>query len=260
MKILLASGCSWTDTNYVSRYHPDLECNWPKWPELLAKKLGMKAINLGLSGHGFEYIYQSILRNINIKDIGLVVVGWTKASRRDYYDWDKKNNKEIWQNALWDQYGHNRYFIDRMMMYYYSLQQVCESLGIKYKQVQMINSHESATWYDPDVHIEENDLTSYVWPQAKGKVLTMKDHYAHMDKHPLYEKIKEENFIGWPGTRFLGGYNMQSILEHHNTDIAGDNVSNCFISKVDKHPNAYGHELMADHLYGQLNKRKEYYD
>ena len=235
MKILLASGCSWTDTKYVSRYHPDLECNWPRWPELLAKKLGMKAINLGLSGQGFEYIYQSILRNINIKDIGLVIVGWTKASRRDYYDWDKKNNKEIWQNALWDQYGHNRYFIDRMMMYYYSLQQVCKSLGIKYKQVQMIRSHESATSYGQ----------YETWPVAIGKVLGMREHYEYMAKDPLYNEIDEEHFIGWPGTKMLGGITMQSMLESEE-----DN----FISKIDRHPNKKGQEKIADYLYNVINK------
>ena len=58
MKILLASGCSWTDTNYNSSQHPGEIFDFPKWPELLAKKLGMKALNVGLCGAGFEYIYQ----------------------------------------------------------------------------------------------------------------------------------------------------------------------------------------------------------
>ena len=60
-KILLASGCSMTDSNYVSETNPEIDCSWPKWPELIAKKLDMECINLGRNGAGNEYIYSSLL-------------------------------------------------------------------------------------------------------------------------------------------------------------------------------------------------------
>ena len=244
MKILLASGCSWTDTNYNSSQHPGEIFDFPKWPELLAKKLGMKALNVGLCGAGFEYIYQSLIQNINTKDIGLVIAGWTKASRRDYrnsgYRVKRVGNKtttyyQKWGNMQWDTHGDNRYFIDRMMMYIYSFQQVCKSLGIKYKQVQMIGSHETATSY-PNYE---------TWPVAIGKVLGREEHYEYMTKNPLYNKIDEEHFIGWPGTKLLGGISMKSML-----DSEDDN----FISKLDRHPNKKGQEKIADYLYRVINK------
>ena len=56
-KILLVSGCSNTEKNFFSDIHPDMVCDWPKWPEILAKKLDMEPINLAKSGMGNEYIY-----------------------------------------------------------------------------------------------------------------------------------------------------------------------------------------------------------
>ena len=51
-KILLVSGCSNTDKDFYSELHPELDTSWPKWPELLAKKLDMDCVNLGKSGAG----------------------------------------------------------------------------------------------------------------------------------------------------------------------------------------------------------------
>ena len=39
MKTLLAVGCSFTNPNYVSDEHPEMDCSWPKWPEIVGKKL-----------------------------------------------------------------------------------------------------------------------------------------------------------------------------------------------------------------------------
>ena len=88
-KILLASGCSFTDPDWWSEYHPEMDTSWPKWPELLAKKLDMDCVNLGSSGSGNEYIYSSLLDYItnpqkDVSRIGLVIPAWTQCQRRDY--------------------------------------------------------------------------------------------------------------------------------------------------------------------------------
>ena len=74
-KILLVSGCSMTDKDFISAPHPKMDCVWPKWPELLAKKLDMECIILGQNGAGNEYIYSSLLEKILEKkdQIGLVL-------------------------------------------------------------------------------------------------------------------------------------------------------------------------------------------
>jgi len=40
-KILLVSGDSFSDKNFSTMIHPELDTSWPKWPELLADKLNM---------------------------------------------------------------------------------------------------------------------------------------------------------------------------------------------------------------------------
>ena len=57
-------------------------------------------------------------------------------------------------------------------MFQYSFQQLCKSLGLKYKQVQIINTYESAKWVGSD------DVCSI----AKGKVLSREQHYFQMQK------------------------------------------------------------------------------
>ena len=60
MKKLIVSGCSWGDDVFFSQFHPDMDCNWPKWPVLLANKLNMECVNLCKCGAGQEYVYSSI--------------------------------------------------------------------------------------------------------------------------------------------------------------------------------------------------------
>ena len=87
-KILIASGCSYTDNQFRSACHPDMDVSWPKWPEIVAKELDMICINLGRSGSGNEYIYSSIhdiiLRVKDKSQIGLVIAGWSQCFRQDW--------------------------------------------------------------------------------------------------------------------------------------------------------------------------------
>ena len=113
-KILLVSGCSFTDPNMRSTFHPEMDTSWPKWPELVAKELDMDCVNLAISGSGNERVYSSISdyltqpsSKVKLKlnferldyrgkkyeyflpddiktDIGLVVAAWSQGHRRDW--------------------------------------------------------------------------------------------------------------------------------------------------------------------------------
>ena len=81
-KILIVSGDSFSDKDFRTFIHPELDTSWPKWPELLAKKLDMECINLAKSGAGNDYIYESLLETIQDTDknrIGLVIAGWSQC-------------------------------------------------------------------------------------------------------------------------------------------------------------------------------------
>ena len=89
---------------------------------------------------GQEYIYTSIVNNIHKENITFNRLVKQDTSRRDYY----YRGKNYWQNDIWDEKGDNHYFINRSLMYQYSFQQLCKSLNLKYKQMQIINSYETA--------------------------------------------------------------------------------------------------------------------
>ena len=59
-KILLVSGCSFTDSYFDTDIHPDMICDWPRWPELVADELNMQCVNLALGGSGNERIYSTL--------------------------------------------------------------------------------------------------------------------------------------------------------------------------------------------------------
>ena len=236
-KTLLTSGCSFTDQNFMSDFHPDMDTNWPMWPQLLAKKLDMNYINLGQSGAGNEYIYFSLLDEIVKRDnIGLVIAGWTQSQRKD---WRKNKiwyNNSAWCNRAIGALGTNDMYayVDKSLRYYYSLQQVCKSNKIPLKQFQMLHLFRGYT-YDPETG--QQDL----------KVEERKELLEHIHKSPYSNKI-DDNFLGWPTDSSLGGYNFkQEVLGGYTKEALVNNVS-----EKDSHPNAKGQEMIAEFLYARL--------
>ena len=125
-KILLVSGCSYTNKDFVSDYHSDMDTSWPKWPEILAKKLDMEVINLAKMGAGNEYIYSSLLDKIITTDnIGLVIAAWTKCERKDWKIKGKwyNNAERVWEQNPFS--NDINAYIDYSLRLYYSLQEVC---------------------------------------------------------------------------------------------------------------------------------------
>ena len=233
-KILLVSGCSYTDKDYQSIYHQEIDCSWPKWPELLAEKLNMECINLGKGGSGQEYIYNSIVDytlNIKKENIGLIIPAWSGASRRDYQSYKR------WQSILWDTKGDMPYFIQRSLRYFYSFQIFCERFNLQYKQVQMISLYteplsELQNTNNFGINLQ-NDIES-----AK-KTLIWSDYY--------FKGINHKNFIGWPPI-IHPGFTMRQKFE--GPELSDE--EKYLISKKDRHPNAEGQKLIAQTIYENL--------
>lgn len=276
-KILLVSGCSYGDKDFYSDHHPDMDCSWPKWPELLADKLDMVCINLCRCGAGQEYIYSSIidkLQTIDHSKIGLVIAAWSTSPRRDYQNTNLRKYKKYyeqhpekrWLNDLIDVRGGIEYWIDRSLRYQYSFQTVCEHLNLPYKQVQMINLFQGhliqsilcervKNTNDPQgpynkfnntfdqlkfsqyVHHKDLKMTDLEreWKNKKHNELVQ-----YMYHSPYYEKMNN-NFIGWPTDKRLGGISMNNIL---NSDER--------ISPIDWHPNQKGQISITEYIYDRL--------
>jgi hypothetical protein len=222
-KILLVSGCSYTDKNYQSIYHPEIDCSWPKWPELLAEKLNMECINLGKGGSGQEYIYNSILDyslKIKKEDIGLIIPAWSGASRRDYQSYKR------WHNILWDTKGDMPYFIQRSLRYFYSFQIFCERFNLPYKQVQMISLYS----IPHNIEYDKNNIL------AAKHAVALSNYFVNVINH--------KNFIGWPPI-LDPGFSMRDMFK-------GPNEKKYLISNQDAHPNKEGQKLIAQTIYENL--------
>ena len=237
-KILLASGCSFTDENFLSDFHPDMDTDWPMWPELLAKKLDMDCINLGQSGAGNEYIYSSLLDTITKGEynIGLVIPAWTQSQRKDWRNKQRWNNNSHYANKSIKTFGNNDMYayVDKSLRYFYSLQQVCKSKKIPLKQFQMLHLFRGYT-YDP-IKGEQN-----------LRVEEKKELLKHILESPYLNKI-DDDFIGWPTDTSIGGFNIKhKVLKGFTKEALENNVS-----EIDSHPNAKGQEMIAEFLYEQL--------
>ena len=236
-KILLASGCSFTDNNFRSIFHPEMDTSWSKWPELLAEKLDMECINLGRSGAGNEYIYNSIVDKFLQLDksrIGLVIAGWSKYERRDWEEYYTGGDLK-WTNGPIDDIGNTHYFIKKSLRYYYNFQIFCEYHNIPYKHCQMLA---------PFTSIENAKVVkSQYWQKIKKVAIYSKNDLIKTFFGSDYiENINEKNFIGWPIISEMDGYNMEDYI-----------IENKYIiSENDKHPNAKGQEKIADFIYENL--------
>ena len=238
-KTLLVSGCSNTEHNFYSDIHPTLDCSWPKWPELLAKKLDMDCVNLAKSGQRNEYIYTTLLEYITRNDkskIGLVIPAWTQNQRRDYQKFNSWNSKRI------DSEGDIFFWTRKHLDYCLSFQILCERYNLPYIQVQMLTSFQN--WMD-GLKPGDNDKRyppkfRHIYPGdvPKDKIVIAKLITGYEDL------INTKRFIGWPLTYEFGGFNLQQQLISQEQDT--------MLSKEDSHPNAKGQEKIAEFIYDRL--------
>ena len=229
-KILLVSGCSFTTSNYISMQHPNMNCDWPKWPELLAKMMDLEIVNLAHSGSGQEYIFTSIYDYIyknGTDHIGYVIAAWSQAKRRDYSI--TKYNHTMWNAEHFDLKGDLFYSIKKTLMYQGMFETLMKQKELRFKHFQMIEAFKD----------NFENLPSHT------KHATYVDCVKLWYKSPLRKAISEQHFIGWPGIEPTG-YDLQSKLTNNKT------IKSLQISLEDSHPSAKGHETYAKYIYKNL--------
>lgn len=267
MKKLIVSGCSWTDNVYRSSIYPEMDCSWTKWPVHLAKKLDMVPVNLGRSGAGNEYIYSTlhdkIIQTKDKSEIGLVVAAWTESHRRDYqnieqfdstYD-QSLRNKTLWRNT-WlsdqvDSRGNILYFMRKALRYQLSLQTLCERWDIPYVQFQMIHPYDNYMDGLEYFDVKNNKNRKLDYPNLQPE--KDEDSIVRLIRD-TWPSIDDNKYLGWPiiytekGYSVSGGYDL-SWLMHFGSD------DKYIIDEVDTHPNAKGHEWIANFLHTEIIHR-----
>ena len=225
-KILLVSGCSFTTDNYESHHHPEEDFRFDKWPKVLAKMLDMDYINLAKSGAGNEYIFNTIIDQIETMDkskIGLVIPAWSQCRRRDYQVHYGRSNKAVWRNELHDLFGDTRYWITKSFKTYYFFQIYCEHYKIPYRQIQMIEL------FKDNIETKEKERKEY-------------DEFAKSQIY--YSKLK--NFVG----KTSGILSLQDVLTDKRKN--DKKIKEFSISSEDWHPGEKGHRLIAEYVYENI--------
>tara|TARA_B100000902_G_scaffold69509_1_gene75400 strand:+ start:43 stop:801 length:759 start_codon:yes stop_codon:yes gene_type:complete len=251
MKKLIVSGCSWGDKIFFSQLHPDMNCDWPKWPELLAQKLNMECVNLCKCGAGQEYIYSSIsdyIQTINKNEIGCVIAAWSTAPRRCY----KVKNR--WVNDREDIRGDLAYWTERSIRYQYAFQNLMEQEKLPYLHFQMISLYRGHLWEVRNNKIAKENLKISEIENFNAEKLTAVGRrildedtelrtnvLTSIKNSPYYNKFNDK-FFNWPTDEELGGFSIEfEVLEEKHK-----------ISKLDRHPNKLGHERIAEYLYDRM--------
>ena len=237
MHKILAVGCSHTDYNFTSQFHPEMDTSWPKWPELFANKLGNSTCkNLGQSGVGNDIIMKKALYECSINSYDIVLVLWTEITRIDIFDTYTINpcqnktepNKfnKLHEKIDWMQEGITKGFyrieksVESFFKNLFILQEYCKARSIK-----LVHAMASTPY---------------------GKVLEAKhDIISHkiLDLALDYQILLNSNLIGFPFIDLVVGTNMKAAI----IKLIGRKKG--FISELDRHFSAEGQEIISDIFY-----------
>jgi len=226
--MIVAAGCGYT----ASDSQPDLDVSWLKWPEIIAEKLDKPLYNFAKCGYGNDYILDKSLPFIsrNYKEIDLVVVGWTDATRLHFYyrhhfnpiRWlDGKDGDDY--SPVYNFLGDYPYSVAQALIsktdpeiiaekYYEEIEtltDICEALNIKYIFSQML----------PPI---DHNYIPFKFPHRNLKT-------KGWLRHPIYDK---------PMSEVLLRYKEKYLVSD------GDGL----------HPNKAGHEYIANMYLKKYNR------
>ena len=251
MKTLLAVGCSFTDENFISKLHPEMDCSWPKWPEVLSKKLGYEVVNLGRRGNSNDAIFKSAQDYIIDHKVDMICALWTQATRLNIHDIENYN----WMHSFSHIPEISKWFVDIHEEKNFINTDEFDKL-LRWKHTALANEH-LRNIYMLDQLGKYNNIPVYhmqgvraYYPFGVADVSHELDDVAAIKREKLkylnafikspYFKIldKQTNIWGWPFYKEIGG---KSLGDRPNPRFPIE----CRISESDSHPNAKGHKKIA---------------
>ena len=283
-RLLISGGCSYTDKNFKTNA-PDFkmpEKTWPMWPEHLAKKLGLKDINVGGSGYDNFTIYETVLRSIlsNEGKVDTVVVLWSGWDRNPLFNtfylvtlnafYTNIKKRDEWSNPQWmkdigfdetilkylnsnwwNPYNFIKKSVNYSLSLMYTLATICESKGIKYIFYQGVIPIEYG-----GMNLIENVIERPLYVKYNIDEFFI---FNEIKRRPYSGKLEERknNIIGWPFLPSIGGHYtdylryMPDVLRHKQPSYFDSPMD---LSGMDKHPNAEAQTIIADIFYDRWKK------
>jgi len=261
-KYILAAGCSFTDEDFTSMPHPDMDVSFPKWPAILGEYLDLGVVNIGRCGVGNDYIMRRVITHIlkNCEKIELVVIGWTELQRFNIHGELHFNPNPAFLNPdrklpfhaeaarplfnyLYKKYlidhcynpGHENLFIWQMMDWFdqmFQVQEICKKFNIKFIMASLCGSLEIERYASSVANGGLGDLNfnSIQWALMFG------------NNERLYD-LDNKHYWGYPFIQAMNGKGMDQFIPKSHR-----------ISDSDMHPNELGHELIARRYYEQYAK------
>jgi len=240
--LIVAGGCSFTSSDFKSWKYLDYDVSFKKWPEILADKFDTTLVNFGRCGFGNDYIVDKVVPFVlkNYKDIDLVVIGWTEATRFNFY------NQWPFNPVLWlegedeDSDGdsvYNQLFVGKP---YSFSKNIIKNVDLE-PQIQRLKDQ-----YDTIANLCDLLDIKCVFGQMLPYIDYWKiRNFNHSRRRHLETYDKSHLFIGGP---------FNECVQHNN--IGCEIESEYIIGPLDSHPNEAGHKLIAD-LY--MKKYEELY-
>lgn len=285
-KILLASGCSFTDPSLISwdTNIPDNERGgWSMWPEVVAKNLNMNLINIGKSGRDNSTIINKAIKAAiendgNVKAIMILLSGWDRfpifnsesvillasithilsnTNKLNEFMLDSSyffKNKNIRKGIMEMIYDDKDFFynvyknsIEQTFISIYNLIQYCENKNINYIIGQGVPPFNIKGMYYYDY---SKKLEYHTKPDMKSLLKILSSSLGdELEK-------KADKFIGWPFAYELGGWSFDDLRYGKLRNSSKFKGIKKGISSIDTHPNEKEQEIIADYF---LEKYKELY-
>ena len=231
---MITSGCSFTES-----IRPNQE---KSWPDYLAEKLGKKLTNYGRGGAGNEYIYNSVVDNL---DTDLVIVMWSSFDRWDFHwghfqlpylieDGGSMPRKDKLVNTSTGEFA-NTYVADENIT---ELSKVMLKNNLDNREYQI---KKTIRWMVSLQHICEQKNIPLI--QCLGFLdYDYETASTSINYKPFYEL--EHKSLGWPFVERIGGF---TIMDKLHKDM--------FVSNFDKHPNDKGHKYISEIIYDEYKKQ-----
>lgn len=269
-KKLIAIGCSYTEHYTTSSISPNVDHNFPRWPQVLADKLNMECINLGKCGIGNDYILATLIDTLlTEKNIGLVVLMWSDWHRMDFQHVEFANKLLMHRSDYrWLRFHPHRNNNEAEM---FPVDLNCRTSMLQYNNsynvtMKSLRQFLLAQMLLKDIPYLMIQGTQSI-PVVKTKKISRADEFAKgrqrwqkrkeqirlaisaMLSSKIYDEINEDKFIGWPIFWGIGGHNVGDMLD--KLDPQREKLR---ISDDDHHPNAEGHKVMAEEIYNAYKK------
>lgn len=246
MKKILIGGCSWSDPNYKSRFHPDYDNSFKKWWEYLDGDTK----SIGVSGAGNEHIIKKIINHIFSEEVDMVVIGLSNWLRFTVL-------------------GHR---INPQFLYR------CDMPGSNMTDIDMMEARRQNSWMDvlkfpADIVIENSLENNFLMLKILAEICSNRkielyvfqmldqcnvgskkfnrrffNEYVSNDHfHNLWDLDDPYvNLLGFPFRKHIGGYGL--FEDFYKSPF----YTNMTISDVDPHPNELGHKFIGEWLLEKI--------